>query len=190
MKRSGVSRIAGALGLTVALAGCGSTTTRTVTVVQTKTVTAVAKPTAPTTTATTAAPASSSAAAQSVQDFHGNTLSVTAERIIDPAHASNPDATPGAGTRLVAVELTLKGDGPGTITSDANSNVTGLGSDGQAYTFSPDPVTECTSFSSGNYTVLAGNSERGCVVIQLPKGVTIKSVQFSLGNGTAQFNNG
>jgi hypothetical protein len=26
--------------------------------------------------------------------------------------------------------------------------------------------------------VLAGNSERGCVVIQVPKGVTIKSVQF------------
>jgi hypothetical protein len=183
MKHSGVLRIARALSLAAVLAGCGSTTTPTVTVVETTTVTVAANPT-PTTTAL----ATSGAAAQSVQDFHGNTPSVTADRIIDPAQPSNPDATPTAGTRLVAVELTLKGEGPGTITSDANSNVTALGSDGQAYTFSADPVTGCTNFSSGNYTVLAGNSERGCVVIQVPTGVTIKAVQFSLGNGTAQFN--
>jgi len=89
----------------------------------------------------------------------------------------------------VAVELTLKGDGPGTISSDANSNTTVIGSDSQAYTASFDAVAECTNFSSGEYALLAGDSERGCVVSQLPEGVTVKSVQFSLGNGTVQFNN-
>lgn len=153
--------------------------------------TSTASPTSSTLTTTTAtAPAQTSSDTLTVHDFNGNTLRVTAAGIIDPAAPANADVAVPAGTRLVAVELTLKGDGPGTISSDANSNTTVIGSDGQAYTPGFDPVTECTNFSDGAYTLLAGDTEKGCVVVQLPNSVTIKSVQFSLGNGTAQFNNG
>ncbi len=197
--------IAAIAGVVLTVAGCGSTTNRTVTIVQTTTVTVAAnaashqnnasgqsapKTASSPTTASSGAPAQTHRDTLTVHDFHGDTVSVTAEGIIDPARPANPDLVASAGTRLVAVELALKGEGPGTISSDANSNTTVIGSDSQAYTFSVDPVAECTSFSNGEYTVLPGDAERGCVVFQLPAGVTVKSVQFSLGNGTAQFNNG
>jgi hypothetical protein len=89
----------------------------------------------------------------------------------------------------VALVVTLKDEGPGTISSDANTDMTVIGSDSQAYTASFNSVAECTNFSHGAYTLLAGDTERGCAVFELPDGVTVKSMQFSLGNGSVQFNN-
>jgi hypothetical protein len=90
----------------------------------------------------------------------------------------------------VALEVTLTSSGPGTISSDANNNLSVQGSDGQVYTASFDEVSECTNFNHGIYTLLTGGSVRGCVVFQLPNGVKVNSAQFTLGRDTVQFNNG
>jgi hypothetical protein len=123
-----------------------------------------------------------------VHDFNNNQLGVKVNDVIDPAEPSNEDVKPASGTRFVAIELLLANGGPGTISSDANSDITVIGSDSQGYTPKFAPVSECTNFSYGAYTLPANQSERGCVVVQLPEGVDVKAVQFSLGNGTAQFN--
>ena len=181
----------------LAVVGCGTTTryvtqmqtvTRTVTVPRTASAPKPAASAAPVPSAT-GQPAAASTRGLTVHDFNGDTLAVKADGFIDPANPSNQDVSPATGTRFVAVEVTLTDEGPGTISSDANTNMTLIGSDGQAYTSQFEPVSECTNFSNGAYTLLNGNAERGCVVFQLPAGVSLKAVQFSLGNGTVQFNN-
>ena len=183
----------------VAAIGCGTTTryvTKTQTVTRTQTVVhtvaakaapAASKPAAPATPAASA-PVATSASALMVHDFSGDALAVKADGFIDPATPGNQSVSPAAGSRFVAVDVTLTNQGPGTISSDANNNVTLIGSDGQAYSAQFAPVTQCTNFHEGAYTIVNGNSERGCVVFQLPNGVSLKAAQFSLGNGTVQFN--
>ncbi|MHB1571446.1 MAG: DUF4352 domain-containing protein [Solirubrobacteraceae bacterium] len=187
----------------LAAAGCGTTHTVTVTrtVAQAETVTRTRTGTRRATTATAASASASAGAttpagqpvagdanALTVHDFNGDVLAVKSDGFADPATPNNQDVRPAAGQRFVAIEVTLTNEGPGTISSDANSNMILIGSDDQAYTAQFAPVTECTNFSEGAYTLLKGNSERGCVVFSLPDGVNIKAMQFSLGNGTVQFN--
>ena len=182
---------------TIALVGCGSTRVVTTTETTTQTTTQITVQTVTRIVAAHQAPkpspvanaSPSSSGSLTVQDFNGNTLAVTADGLIDPATPTNASVTaPPAGDRFVALELTLKGEGPGTIQSDANSNATAIGSDGQDYTPQFGPITECTNFNEGNYSLLRGDTERGCVVFAIPTGVQVQSVQFSLGNGTVQFN--
>lgn len=193
----------------LAVSGCGAETravtqTETVTQTQTQIVTrartvtraaAAARPAPPSTAAATtpaattaAQPAASAANGLTVHDFNGNSLAVKTDGVTDPATPANQYLSPAAGTRFVAVGVTLTDQGPGTISSDANVNMTAIGSDEQAYTPQFGPVNQCTNFSHGQYTLLSGGSERGCVVFDLPDGVHLKAVQFSLGDGTAQFN--
>lgn len=175
----------------VVLAGCGATkivtVTQTVTTTRTRTRTVVRQ--AAGTSTSSAAATEQSGSTLTVQDFSGNTLAVKGNGLIDPAIATDP-AVDGAqaGTRLVALVLTLTNQGPGTITSDANNDATLVGSDGQDYTAQFSEINECTNFNHGDYTLLNGDSQRGCVVFQLPNGVSVQSAQFSLGNGTVQFN--
>jgi hypothetical protein len=119
-----------------------------------------------------------------VVNFSGNPLAVTMTQIVDPAIGVSGD-TPNSGHRFVAVEMTLQNEGNATITDDANVDVTVIGTDSQAYTADFDSVTECTNFSFGDYTLLAGNSESGCVVYQLPTGVNVKAIQFALSGNNA-----
>jgi hypothetical protein len=174
------------LGGVLALAGCGTATrtiTHTVTVTVTRTITR-----APATVATPRAPSASGVGQLTVHDFSGNTLAVKANGYVDPATPQYAGFGPAAGSRLIAVKVTLAGQGPGTISSDANANMTLIGTDGQAYTADFGAVTECTNFSHGNYTLFRGDSERGCVVFKVPDGVRVNSVQFALNNNTVQFN--
>jgi hypothetical protein len=119
-----------------------------------------------------------------VVNFSGNPLAVTMTQIVDPAIGVSGD-TPNSGYRFVAVEMTLQNEGNATITDDANVDVTVIGTDSQAYTADFDSVTECTNFSFGDYTLLAGNSESGCVVYQLPTAVNVKAIQFAFGGNNA-----
>lgn len=182
----------------IVLAACGSvrtltsttttTTTETVAHNVTRTVTAEPKP-VHTATKAVAAPPDGGGPTLSVKDFNGNILRVSIAGPIDPAQATDPAVNGAkAGTRLLAFQLMLNNAGPGTVSSDANSDMTVLASDGQDYTASFGSITECTNFAAGDFTIAAGDSQRGCVVFQLPDGINVKSVQFSLGNGTVQFN--
>jgi hypothetical protein len=137
---------------------------------------------APPTTTTT--PLASIGATQIVHDFNKNALAVTASQIIDPATGTDQFNQPNSGFRFVAIELNLSNQSTATISDDANSDVQLIGTDNQAYTadlFSS--INECTNFSYGEFTLLPGGTESGCVVFQLPIGINAKLVQFSLDYG-------
>ncbi len=116
-----------------------------------------------------------------VENFSSQPLAVTVTQIVDPASGATQFDTPNPGDRFVAVELTVESVANATVSDDANNDVTVIGTDSQAYTADFDSVSECTNFSFGEYTLLSGNSENGCVVFQLPTGVDVKDVQFVFG---------
>ncbi len=113
-----------------------------------------------------------------VSDGNGGDANVTITQVIDPASGADQYTTPDAGKRFVGVEMTIQNTGKKTLQDDANSTTTVQGSDNQTYTFDVNDISECTNFNSGSYTLAPGASVTGCVVFQLPTGVSPKQVQF------------
>jgi hypothetical protein len=128
-------------------------------------------------------PTSSQPSPLFVRDFNGNKLAASASLYADPATPATEFDKPTSGTRLIAIQFRLTGDGPGTINSDVNADTTLIGSDDQAYTPSTADVQGCTNFSLGDFTLAPGQSETGCVSFDVPDGLSIKRVQFSLTDG-------
>ncbi|MCU1488616.1 MAG: hypothetical protein JWM85_21 [Acidimicrobiaceae bacterium] len=126
-----------------------------------------------------------------VHDLSKNVLAVTVTQVIDPASGVDQYTTPNSGDRFVAVDMNLANQSQATISDDANSDTTVIGTDNQAYTADFNSVSQCTNFSNGEFTMLQGGAESGCVVFQLPNGVNVKAVQFSFDStflDTAQWN--
>lgn len=108
---------------------------------------------------------------------------VTLQQVVDPAPAGSI-FQPDAGKRFVATKLLITNTGSGSLTGDANINAAVQGSDGQSYTPTlASDITGCTNFDSGSYTLAAGNSVVGCVVFQIPTGVTVAKVHYNLEAG-------
>ena len=187
----------GVLGIVLAT-GCGSTTTTTTTA----TVTAAAQVQTVTTTVTktavrririTATKTTQSAhpgggtsggqpgaGSQTVRDANGNSLLVGRPEVFDPAQGADQLSQPDSGKRFVAIDFSLRNTSGSTITDDINNDVTLIGTDSQSYTPDFDGVSECTNFNEGEYTLTPGNAESGCVVYQVPNGIDIKLIQFTL----------
>lgn len=110
-------------------------------------------------------------------------LAVTLQQVMDPATSDNQYITADAGKRFVAVKLQIQNNGQASYQDDANNNVTLIGSDNQSYTADFDPISGCTNFSNGEYTLAAGESATGCVVFQVPNGVKAAKVQFQTISG-------
>lgn len=108
---------------------------------------------------------------------------VTLVQIIDPATGANQFASPDAGKRLVGTKFQIANAGSGTLQDDANNDASLQGSDGQSYTEALDEIAGCTNFSNGSFTLAPGASVVGCVVYQLPTGVTVAKVQFNVEAG-------
>lgn len=149
----------------------------------------------PTTTPATTTPTTASPTSGSVSDGIGATqkvsmadkalgdtnANVTLESIVDPGQPKQFEAPPG-GSRLVVAKLGVAA--LGTISDDADSDSSLLGSNGQTYQTSFDGVVGCTDFNDGEVTMKAGQTQTGCVVFQLPKNVMPK--QFSFGDELGQ----
>jgi len=120
---------------------------------------------------------------QTVHDFYGDALTVTMSQILDPATAGTGSGLPDAGDRFVAVEAVLSNPSTGDVGGDANLAMTVRGSDGKTYLANYGTVGACTNYSYGEIDVPASGNSTGCVVFQLPTGVTVQSVSFSLDSG-------
>lgn len=123
------------------------------------------------------------ATVQVVHDFQGNELSVAASQVVDPATAASGSGLADAGYRFVAVELTLSDASGGEIEGDVNFSTTVVGSDNQTYSADFGNVAECSNPVFGLFTLLGGDNSSGCVVFELPTGVTVQTVSFSLAPG-------
>lgn len=119
-----------------------------------------------------------------VHDFNGNKLAARASIFGDPATPATQFDRPPSGSRLVAIQLTLTGDGPGNVSSDVNIDTSLVGTNGQVYTAASEIVAGCTNFAFGSFTLAAGQSEVGCVAFAVPDGVDMKRVTFSLTDGS------
>jgi hypothetical protein len=120
---------------------------------------------------------------QTVHDFYGDALTVTMSQILDPATAGTGSGLPDAGYRFVAVEAALSNTSGGDVGGDANLAMTVRGSDGKTYLANYAAVAACTNYSYGEIDVPASGTSTGCVVFQLPTGVSVQSVSFSLDSG-------
>jgi predicted RNA-binding Zn-ribbon protein involved in translation (DUF1610 family) len=120
-------------------------------------------------------------------------LSVTAQQVIDPASGANEFNTPDSGKRFVAVKLRVSNFGSGTYDGNMNNGTTIIGNNGQTYTADANEITGCTNFNNGELTIGPESSATGCVVFQLPIGVSAARVQFNPNSGfggeTAEWTN-
>lgn len=125
-----------------------------------------------------------------VHDFSGNELAVTVTSITDPATPADEFSAAPAGDRLVAINESLTDQGPGTISDDAYSDTSVVGTNGQGYSSTFGNVVGCTDFNSGEFDLLTGASESGCLAYAIPNGVNVARVQFTLDSNTdvAQWN--
>jgi hypothetical protein len=115
-------------------------------------------------------------------------LSVSAS-VRDPVSGANEFETPKAGSRFIAVALSLADHGSASIESDANVDATVIGTNNQAYMAAFDETPGCTNFNSGDYSLLPGGDETGCVLYELPEGVDVQAVRFGLNlNVEAEWN--
>jgi hypothetical protein len=123
-------------------------------------------------------------AAATVHDFTNDELSVTVSQIYDPATAANGSGLPDAGTRFVAVEMSLADVTGGSIAGDANYSTTVVGTDGKTYTADIGSVAQCTNFTVGTFQIEGTDTTTsGCVVFELPTSVSVQTVNFSLALG-------
>jgi hypothetical protein len=87
---------------------------------------------------------------------------------------------------LVAVELTERNLVSGTLTDDLLDATTPVDSSGDTYAGDTGlmySVSQCQTFSGGEVTLGQGDSESGCVVFQIPSGVTPAKFQYRSQDG-------
>ncbi len=114
---------------------------------------------------------------------------VVTPTVRDPVAGLNEFETPMPGARFIAVHLVLRNAGSTQIENDAEVDTSVIGSNSQAYTTAFDETPGCTDFDSGEYSLSPGGEETGCVLYELPEGVTAQEVRFGLElNVEAQWN--
>jgi hypothetical protein len=116
-----------------------------------------------------------------ITDGNGRKENVKLVAIIDPAQGADQFTTPSSGYRFIGVEVTIADPGPGAASSDANSDLTVIGSNNQTYQASFGPIAECTNFASGVYTLAPGQTSTGCDTFQVPAGVSVVKVTDNIG---------
>ncbi|MEO3862459.1 DUF4352 domain-containing protein [Acrocarpospora sp. B8E8] len=134
----------------------------------------------------TAAPAEGAQRLGRAIELHGiaeeTVVQVTVRRIIAPARPANQYIVPKAGSQYIAVELILKNVGE-KLYNDAPTNSGKLiDVDGQQYNAAFAEVRDGVSLN-GMVTVSVGDSRKGVLVYEVPKGTKLAKYQFVLDSG-------
>ncbi|GLW12791.1 hypothetical protein Misp01_79190 [Microtetraspora sp. NBRC 13810] len=109
----------------------------------------------------------------------GVQVAVTLNRVIDNATSNNQFLQPDAGTRYVAVELTLKNVGQQVYTDSPMFGADLIDAEGQQHRTTLAPITEGVSFS-GSITVSPGDSRKGVIVFTVPSSAKPAKLQFGV----------
>lgn len=153
--------------------------------------------TSPSQSATSASPTASAPLTASiggtfkVTDSSGNIYDVTLVRVIDPAQGSDQFNQPNNGERFVAAVFRVTGVS-GTASDDSNSDAMLTGANQQVYQPDFDSVAGYTNFNGGDFNVTPDQSETGAVTFQVPIGVKVSNIQWTLefGSSTATWTAG
>jgi hypothetical protein len=111
---------------------------------------------------------------------NGDRLGVRVVKVIDPSSPGEGFSDAGPGKRYVAVEMVVANRGSATLEDDADADLAVVGSDRHTYGSDFETAAECPNFANGAFTVKRGASASGCVGFELPVGVAVKRVTFSL----------
>jgi hypothetical protein len=118
-----------------------------------------------------------------IAGFGGDRARVIVVKLIDPSTPANALMGADAGSRLVAVEVHILNAGTTTLDDDALSDLSIAGSNRDTYTPGFASAAGCPDFDDGAFTLDKGASATGCVEFQLPDGVAVERVTFTLESG-------
>ena len=118
-----------------------------------------------------------------LKDGSGNLYRVTLTKVIDPAKGENQFTVPDAGKRLVGLVFRVKALTGSPKDEDANNDAVVIGSNGQNYSADFDGIAGYTNFDHGAIHVSKGETVTGSVTFQLPKDVTVSTVQWTALSG-------
>jgi hypothetical protein len=118
-----------------------------------------------------------------IAGFGGDRARVTVVKLIDPSTPANEAFDADSGSRLVAVEVHIFNAGTTTLDDDALSDLSIAGSNRDTYTPGFASAAGCPDFDDGAFTLNRGASATGCVEVQLPDGVAVERVMFTLESG-------
>ncbi|MGW3345419.1 DUF4352 domain-containing protein [Nonomuraea rubra] len=114
----------------------------------------------------------------------GLKVSVTVNRVVNPATPASDFLKPKTGNKLVAVEVTLANAGQAVYTDAPTNGAWLIDGQGQQYRSTLSNVTEGQSFG-GTVTVNAGDSRKGVIVFEVPEPAVLATFQFGLNSGIA-----
>ena len=189
-----------ALAVSALLAGCSSGTVDTAPVRTPSTSTsqqsapAAPAPAAPTTPPSTAPPATPQSGGQQqaqvgdTLDLTGNDtgsrVAVVVTRVVDPAPAADDILTPSPGDRFVSVQFRLHNVGSAAYADSPSNGAAVVDSSGQGYDGTAYDTTAGPSFPANEH-VAPGGTALGYVTFEVPNGVRLALVQFTLDSGFA-----
>jgi hypothetical protein len=115
----------------------------------------------------------------------GLKVTVTVNKLVNPATPEQDFMKPKAGNKFVAVELTLQNAGQAVYSDSPTNGAMLIDGDGQQYRSTIYDVKEGQSFG-GSATINAGDSRKGVIVFEVPEGAKLAKLQFALNSGFAQ----
>jgi hypothetical protein len=115
-----------------------------------------------------------------VTSINGAVYDVTLTKVVDPAHGSGFFNAPSSGDHLVAAVFHITGVS-GRSSDDSNLDASLTGSNGQVYDPVFNAVAGYTNFNAGEFDVTAGQSETGAVTFQIPNGIKVRNIEWTVG---------
>jgi hypothetical protein len=118
-----------------------------------------------------------------IAGFGGDRARVTVVKLIDPSTPANSLMGASPGSRLVAVEVRIFNAGTTTLHDDVLNDLTVVGANRETYDPDLASAAGCPDFDDGAFSLTRGASATGCAELQLPDGVAVQRVTFTLESG-------
>ncbi|MDA8268002.1 MAG: hypothetical protein M0013_06465 [Actinomycetota bacterium] len=99
--------------------------------------------------------------------------------MIGPAQGAGRFTTPDPEKRFAAAVFQAA-PGRSAISDDAETSAAVVGPDVHSYCPDSSGVAACTHGTGGEHRIAPGEAPTGCVVLQVPSGVTVAKVRWSL----------
>jgi len=170
------------LAAAFALTGCGTVSSLTAPAsskLPASTPAAATQAAAPSPSDSTTDPTGNIGTTFTVTSSNGTSYDVKLDKVVQYATLAPYETLNNTQDHAAAAEFTITGD-IGQSSDDANSDANAIGSDQTEYPFAAISLT-VPNFSSGEWEVAPGQTEKGWVAFELPPGVTVAQVQWAPG---------
>ncbi|MFI6296698.1 DUF4352 domain-containing protein [Nonomuraea sp. NPDC050790] len=112
------------------------------------------------------------------------TMAVTLNQVFDPATPAEDYMKPKAGTKFVALQLTLENAGQTVYSGSPSNGAYVIDDQGQQYQATYARVREGQGFD-GTATISAGDARKGVILFAVPEAAKLVKFQYALNSGFA-----